>query len=65
MPKLKPHKGVKKRFRVTRNGKVVSASAFTGHIKSSKSAKRKRRLRGVRALSGTDAKRVKKLLGIM
>lgn len=65
MPKLKPHKGVKKRFRITKNGKVVSASAFTGHIKSSKTAKRRRRLRGVSTVSKPDARRVKKLLHLM
>ena len=65
MPKLKPHKGVKKRFRVTKNGKVVKVSAFTGHIKASKSAKRKRRLRRVSTLSAPDSRRIKKLLSIM
>jgi large subunit ribosomal protein L35 len=65
MPKMKPHKGAKKRFRVTRNGKVVAASAFTGHMRASKSSRRKRRLRGVSAISKPDARRVKRLLGLM
>jgi large subunit ribosomal protein L35 len=64
MPKIKPHKGAQKRFRVTRNGKVVKVSAYTGHIKAKKSAKRKRRLRRVTEVSGPDARRIKRLLGM-
>lgn len=64
MPKIKTHKGAAKRFRVTKNGKVMSISAYTGHIKSSKSPKRRRMLRRKRALCNTDAKRVKRLLGM-
>ena len=65
MPKLKPHKGCQKRFRVTKNGKVVKVSAFTGHIRAKKSGKRKRRLRRVTVVSPVEAKRIKRLLGVM
>lgn len=65
MPKIKPHKGAGKRFRVTKNGKVVSTGAFTGHIKSKKSAKRKRRLRKITPVSKPEARRIKKLLGLI
>jgi large subunit ribosomal protein L35 len=64
MPKLKPHKGAQKRFRVTKNGKVVKVSAYTGHIKAKKSPKRRRRLRRVSELAKPDAKRIKQLLGV-
>lgn len=64
MPKLKTHKGAMKRFRVTKTGKVVSISASTGHCKTAKSAKRRRRLRRVRTLTASDAKRVKRLMGV-
>ncbi|MFH0910647.1 MAG: 50S ribosomal protein L35 [Planctomycetota bacterium] len=64
MPKIKTHKGVKKRFRLTRTGKVVSACAYTGHIKATKSAKRKRRLRRGGVLSPVEAKRIRRLLAV-
>jgi large subunit ribosomal protein L35 len=45
MPKMKTHKGAKKRFRLTASGKVRRLKAFKSHILTKKSAKRKRRLR--------------------
>lgn len=62
---MKPHKGAAKRFRVTKNGKVVSTGAFTGHIKNSKSAKQKRRLRKITPISKPEERRIKRLLGMI
>jgi large subunit ribosomal protein L35 len=45
MPKMKTHKGAKKRFKLTASGKVRRLRAFKSHILTKKSAKRKRRLR--------------------
>jgi len=45
MPKLKTHKGAKKRFKITKNKKVIYSKAYRGHILTKKSAKRKRDLR--------------------
>ncbi|MCK6455352.1 MAG: 50S ribosomal protein L35 [Phycisphaerae bacterium] len=45
MPKMKTHKGLKKRFRVSARGKVKHRRAFTGHLMSAKSGRRRRRLR--------------------
>jgi large subunit ribosomal protein L35 len=45
MPKMKSHKGARKRFRLTATGKVRRLKAFKSHILTKKSAKRKRRLR--------------------
>ncbi len=64
MPKLKPHKGARKRFRVTRSGKVLAQSAYTGHLRAAKSAKRKRHLRRGTQLNKPDAQRIKRLLGL-
>jgi large subunit ribosomal protein L35 len=50
MPKQKTHKGTKKRFRITANGKVKHRSAGTSHLASRMSHKRKRNLRGTRVL---------------
>ena len=63
MPKQKTIKGMAKRFRVTRNGKVVSASAGSMHRRVIKTAKQKRRLQGTRALHPTAAKIVKDVMG--
>ena len=45
MPKLKSHSGAKKRFNLTKNGKVKRAHAFKSHILTKKDTKRKRGLR--------------------
>jgi large subunit ribosomal protein L35 len=62
MPKLKTHKGAKKRFKVTASGKVLFAKKGRRHILTSKSAKRKRHLRKTGVVEGTLAANVKKLL---
>ena len=62
MPKQKTHSGTKKRFRVTRNGKVLVRQKNRAHLLETKSASRKRRLAGDTAVSKPDAKRVKRLL---
>jgi large subunit ribosomal protein L35 len=46
MPKQKTHKGTKKRFRLTANGKAKHRQAGTSHLASRMSQKRKRKLRG-------------------
>jgi large subunit ribosomal protein L35 len=45
MPKLKTHKGVKKRFKVSANGKVSHKRCGSSHLMSHKSGKQVRRLR--------------------
>jgi large subunit ribosomal protein L35 len=45
MPKMKTHSGAKKRFNLTKTGKVKRAHAFKSHILTKKDAKRCRRLR--------------------
>ena len=41
MPKLKTHSGAKKRFKLTKNGKVKRAHAYKSHILTKKDTKRK------------------------
>lgn len=45
MPKMKSHKGARKRFKLTGTGKVKRRRAFKSHILTKKGPKRKRRLR--------------------
>ncbi|HKJ55643.1 MAG TPA: 50S ribosomal protein L35 [Nitriliruptoraceae bacterium] len=62
MPKQKTHSGTKKRFRVTKNGKVMAKQKNRAHILEKKSSGRKRRLAGQTEIAPADAKRVKRLL---
>lgn len=63
MPKMKTHKGAKKRFSITATGKVRRLKANKSHILTKKSAKRKRNLRrpGLIATPG-EQKQIKRLL---
>jgi large subunit ribosomal protein L35 len=54
MPKIRTHKGTKKRFRVTSTGKVMRRHAFRSHLLEHKSSKRKRLYRTQHATSGPD-----------
>ena len=60
MPKLKTRKAVAKRFRMTKSGKIKRSRAFRGHIKTSKSRKRKRFLGRADLVSRADFKKLKK-----
>ncbi len=62
MPKQKTHSGAKKRFRVTRNGKVMAHQKNRAHLLKHKTSRRKRRLDGQTQIAGPDARKVKKLL---
>lgn len=62
MPKMKTNKGAAKRFRKTGSGKIRRNSAFTSHILTTKTTKRKRNLRKSSIMEGGDAKRMKVML---
>jgi large subunit ribosomal protein L35 len=63
MPKMKSHRGAKKRFRVTRNGKIVRRKANKGHLLEKKSSRRTRRLSRETVVAAPDRRQVKRLLG--
>ena len=63
MPKMKPHRGAAKRFKVTGSGKLRRRRAFRNHILEKKSSTVKRRLKDEVVLAPGDAARVKRLLG--
>lgn len=56
--KRKPHKGLKKRVKVSANKKVQYKRAFAGHLMSSKSGRRKQRLRRPATVQGKIADNV-------
>jgi large subunit ribosomal protein L35 len=58
----KPHKGVLKRFRITKTGKVKHKSANSKHLKSVKSPNRLRRLRKDKYVTTAEAKALELLL---
>ena len=60
MPKLKTHKGIKKRFKVSATGKVSHKRCGSSHLMSHKNGKQVRRLRKKKQLSvEADAKRLR------
>jgi len=59
MPKMKTHKGLKRRVKVTARGKVRYKRSFAGHLMSGKSGDRRRRLRRPACMTGVMAKKTK------
>ena len=64
MPKQKTNSAAKKRFKLTGTGRVKRKKAFTSHILTKKSPKRKRDLRGTCLVHEVDEPRVKRLLNV-
>lgn len=62
MPKIKTHTGAKKRFKLSKNGKVIRAHAFKSHILNKKTTKRKRGLRKTTVVDKTNAAAIKRLI---
>jgi len=56
MPKLKTHKGILKRMRLTRKGKIVRSRAGAGHLMSDKSGQRRRHIRRAALVHKTQVK---------
>jgi large subunit ribosomal protein L35 len=62
MPKLKTNKAARKRFKITKNGKVLSARTLRRHMLADRTTKKKRQARGLHVLDDMDARRVKAML---
>ena len=62
MPKMKTNRSAAKRFRVTRNGKVLHRKASGNHMLTKKRSSRRRRIEGMAEVV-VGAKQVKRLLG--
>jgi large subunit ribosomal protein L35 len=63
MPKMKSHRGARKRFKLTGSGKVKRFKAFKSHILTKKTSKRKRRLRRDTTIQTPgEVKHIKRLL---
>lgn len=62
MPKLKTHRGAKKRFSFTGSGKIKRSKANGSHILTKKNRKRKRNLKKSTIVVKEEFKRLNSLL---
>ena len=62
MPKLKTHKGAKRRFKVTATGKIMRTKGMKSHFRRRKSPRVKRQFDRMLELDKTNEKQVKRLL---
>lgn len=62
MPKMKTNRGAAKRFTSTGSGKIRRSKAFSSHILTKKSTKRKRQLRQRTLIADADMKAVRRML---
>lgn len=58
MPKMKTHSSAKKRFKVTKGGKVKFKQAFARHMQMNKPKSMKRKAKGTDTLCAADARKV-------
>lgn len=62
MPKIKTNRGAAKRFKKTGTGKITRSKAFTSHILTKKTTKRKRDLRHGTLVHASDHKNISCLI---
>jgi large subunit ribosomal protein L35 len=65
MPKMKTNRGAAKRFKLSGSGKVIRRKAFTSHILTKKTTKRKRNLRKSAVVDSANSKGIKRILPYM
>jgi large subunit ribosomal protein L35 len=62
MAKMKTNSSARKRFRVTRRGKVLHRKATGNHMLTKKSGSRRRRVEGTSEVTA-ERKKIRRLLG--
>jgi len=62
VPKVKTNKSAAKRFKRTKSGKFLRHQAFNRHLKTGKSAKRRRNLRKGLVASDSNVNAIKEML---
>lgn len=62
MPKMKTKRGAAKRFKVTGSGRIKRSKAYTSHILTKKSTKRKRNLRKSGLVDSSDMKGMRRIM---
>jgi ribosomal protein L35 len=63
MPKAKSKGSVKKRFRISKSGKVLCSKNARGHMHAKNDGKKRRRLRKALVLEGVWAKLIRQMMG--
>ena len=62
MPKLKTHKGAKKRFNITGTGKIMRVKGLKSHLRRKKSARTRRLFDETIPVHSADVPRLKRLM---
>lgn len=62
--KSRTRKSAAKRFKVTKNGKVLHRSQNLRHLRSGKGKRNLRRLKTIKELGGKFASKIKKMMGL-
>ncbi len=65
MPKLKIRKSITKRFKITKNGKIMRRHNFSRHLRVKKSKSAKRAAKRPVELTGYYAKKLRKMMGLV
>jgi large subunit ribosomal protein L35 len=60
--KLKTHRGAKKRFRITKRGKILRMKGRRSHLRRKKAARVKREFRTMVPVSPADEKRIRRAI---
>jgi large subunit ribosomal protein L35 len=63
MPKAKSKGSVKKRFRISKNGKVLCSKSARGHMHAHHTGKQRRTLRKPLVMEGVWARLIKQMMG--
>ena len=64
MPKIRTNRGAAKRFKVTGNKKIKRNKAYSNHILTKKTSKRKRKLKKSDLVASSEMRRVKRMLSV-
>ncbi len=62
MPKIKTNRAAAKRFKLTGSGKIARNKAYSSHILTKKSTKRKRNLRKSSLVDSANLRQVRRLI---
>jgi len=64
MPKQKTHRGIAKRIKVTKSGKIKRWQAFHRHLMTGKGGARRRRGKRSVIMGGAEGKKLARMLGL-
>lgn len=65
MPKLKIRKSITKRFKITKNGKIMRRHNFSRHLRVKKSKSSKRAAKRPVEMTGYYALKLRKMMGLI